>query len=100
MGLRRGTNRLIVHEVAPLLQNSHESYPALVELPHYYVDLRTIEDNPEIAAWFAEPRWFRIIGGGYYPEMREDRHSGQLILPGTFDILIHFQQITPTSLPR
>jgi erythromycin esterase len=100
MGSQGRSSRLMAHEVLPLMPNSHEHNLSLVELPRYYLDLRTAEDDPEVAEWFAEPRWFRIIGAGYYPELREDRHSGQLVLPGTFDIIIHFQQTIPTALLR
>jgi erythromycin esterase len=82
---------------SPPLDNSHETYLSQIQYEQYYLDLRLTEEDPLIAAWFAEPRWLRAIGAAYDANDLE-LTSGWGTLPGWFDILIFFQSTHPAKL--
>ncbi len=86
-GISSGLQKITV---SPPLENSHETYLSQIQYAQYYLDLRQVEEDPALAAWFAEPRWFRAIGAAYDPNNLELTSSWGT-LPEWFDLLIFFQ---------
>jgi erythromycin esterase len=80
-----------------LLPNSHEEYLSKVDLPHYILDLRTTFTDPMVAYWFNEPRWLQIHGNRYDPH-NLGLNFEFFILPKAFDILVYFENTTPSLL--
>ena len=57
------------------------------------LDLRLVQDTPQLADWFRQPRWMTVFGLGYVTDDPQGNAS-RIILPDAFDILIYFQTTT------
>ena len=75
------------------LPGSYEEYLATVSLPRFMLDLRLVQDAPQLADWFRKPRWMTVFGLGYVTDDPQ-ANASRIILPDAFDILIYFQTTT------
>jgi erythromycin esterase len=84
-------------QVLPPVPGSHESYLGLTGLPRYVLDLRPALAEESVAEWFQESRWIRGIGWAYNRN-NVAVTTQPMILPKAFDILVYFEESTPTRL--
>ena len=86
-------------EVQPFhIQAIQDSYNALfgsIGLPLYLLDLRHIPEGP-VKEWVSEPHPLLSLGAAYDAAATDvlDKHYGLPDLPRSFDLVIHFQQVT------
>jgi erythromycin esterase-like protein len=69
----------------------------MANLGRFFLDLRPMRTDPELADWFLEPRWLTEFGLGYVVD-DPVANATQVVLPDKFDILIYFEE-TSASLP-
>jgi erythromycin esterase len=78
-------------------ENSYEYNFHSAELPRFFLDLRGLPPDSPVTNWLLTPHPYRHIGARYDPSTPEDFFlSG--ILPNLFDVIIYFQDTSP-SLP-
>ena len=95
MDLTNGFTGRMEHTARAPLPDSHEAYLYPEGLARYYLDLRTIPLEGEIADWFQEPRWFRFIGNEYLEDYGEYMVQS-LKLPNAFDVIVCLRDTTPS----
>ncbi|MBI4787150.1 MAG: erythromycin esterase family protein [Chloroflexi bacterium] len=78
--------------------NSHESYFHAVGLPRFLLDLRELEseENAE-TVWMTGPHPFRSIGAVYDPSRPLD-YCYDARLPEEFDLIVYFDETSPSEL--
>lgn len=87
----------IQHESLQPVQDSYESFFHTVNLPAFFVDLRTARPGTPAAAWLLGPHCMRSIASSYddaYPQ----GSWGITNLSQQTDAVVFFQQSTPTKL--
>lgn len=72
---------------------SAEDYFHKTGLPRFIVDLRAASADKPAAAWLTRPVQFRAIGA-----LAMDEQFGPITLPDAFDVLIYFDETTPSRL--
>jgi len=75
---------------------NHEAYLAWLDYPHYFLDLRTIPTDTTVADWFLQQRPLKQVGAALNLE-HPPSYTIETVLPAAFDVLIHFQETTPSS---
>lgn len=85
-------------EAPPAKEASYEHQFHRLGHPRFAVDLRPLrEEPPPEAAWLLGPRPFRMVGAVYDP-VDGDRFFSPASLPFEYDVMIHFEETTPTVL--
>ena len=84
------------HVGAPPI-NSYESFFHEADLPHFFLDLRSVKAGAAASDWLLVPHPFRQIGSCYHPNVMQ---SGFLTaaLARVFDVVIYFQDTSPSLL--
>jgi erythromycin esterase len=85
-----------VYKIDSPIQNSQDTFLANANLPRFYLDLRTMRTNPNLADWFLTPRWLNEFGLGYIVDDPK-ANAAMIVLPNEFDILIYFEQTTASQ---
>lgn len=78
-------------------ENSYEYYFHSAELPRFFLDLRGLPSDSTATNWLLTSHPFRFIGSGYDLSHPED-YFISAILPGRFDVIIYFQDTSPSLL--
>ena len=78
-------------------EDSYESYFHSMELPRFILDLRHLPSDPAARDWLSTPHFLRSIGAAYQPSHPEEFFD-HTILPDLFDVIIYFQDTSPSSL--
>ncbi|UCD36751.1 MAG: erythromycin esterase family protein [Fidelibacterota bacterium] len=86
-----------VHEVSTPTVNSYETYFHLAGEPRMFLDLRGIDYDRNVTKWLSGPRLFRSIGS-VYDDTHGDVYFYWAQLPREFDVIIHFEDTTPSAL--
>jgi erythromycin esterase len=81
------------YTLASPLEDSYEEYLSTVSMPRYMLDLRLIQNAPDLADWFGQARWMTSFGLGYVVDDPQ-ANAVNIILPEAFDILIYFETTT------
>jgi erythromycin esterase len=89
---------LKAHQAGPLASSSYEQYLHSAGLPRFFLDLRQIAAGSCAGSWLLEPRWLHFVGATYDPESRPEDNAYLVLLPEAFDVLIHFDETTPSLL--
>lgn len=82
-----------VYNLAGPLEGSYEQFLSTVSLPRLMLDLRLIQNDPDLADWFGEAHWMTSFGLGYVVDDPR-ANAVNIILPESFDILIYFETTT------
>lgn len=77
--------------------SAYETYLHSAGLPRFMLDLRRVDSSPVATAWLAGPRPLRSVGAAYNPASPESGYS-VLALPDAFDVLIYFEESSPSHL--
>ena len=86
-----------VHEVTAPTGSSYETYFHLAGESRMILDLRGIDYDRNVTRWLSGPRLFRTIGS-VYDETRADIYFYWAQLPREFDVIIYFEDSTPSAL--
>ncbi|HEX5942820.1 MAG TPA: erythromycin esterase family protein [Anaerolineales bacterium] len=78
-------------------EDSYESYFRSTELPLFFLDLRRLPSDPAARNWLSTSHPFRSIGAAYQPSHPEE-FIDPAILPDLFDVIIYFQDTSPSLL--
>jgi erythromycin esterase len=89
---------LKAHQVGPLAPNSYERYLHSTESPRFFLDLRQITTDSSASSWLLKPHWLRFVGAGYDRESKPEDNAFVVVLPEAFDVLIYFDETTPSIL--
>ena len=84
------------HRVELPPEESYEYVFHKAGLPRFFLDLRDVQPGP-VTDWLLEPRLFRFIGSAYDESRPLDFYS-ELLLPSIFDVIIYFEDTTPSHL--
>lgn len=112
-GRRYLSGGLTLHHGAIALGSTSQTIPApqhgrpdeilgRVGLDGYLLDLRA-DQPPAVRAWLRSPTKLRLIGPGYSPAHDADHHMSGGGLVDWFDLIVHRQEVTPTTalaIPR
>jgi erythromycin esterase len=102
-----GRTGVVVHTVGPAPNDSYEALLGILGPSRLILDLRRLRPGSREAAWFAGPHPMRMIGGvyGVISDLPPDhpvvqRHHRSYFRPTrlseTYDVIIYFQDTTPT----
>jgi erythromycin esterase len=89
---------MAVHEVEPPPENSCEYYFHKAGIPLFFLDLRGVEPGPA-AGWLLEPCLYRYVGSGYQVDAPLEQFK-EAVLPNMFDVMVYFQDTSPSHLLR
>jgi erythromycin esterase len=89
---------LTAHQVSPLAPNSVELHFHSAGSPRFFLDLREVARGSPESGWLLKPHWLRSIGPAYDPKSDPERDACVVVLPEAFDVLIYFDQTTPSIL--
>ena len=78
-------------------ENSHEYYFNSAKLPRFFLDVRGVPFDSPAANWLLTSHPLRGIGSMYDPSHPE-KYFIPITLPHTFDVIIHFQDTSPSTL--
>jgi erythromycin esterase len=78
-------------------EDSYEYYFQSAKIPRFFLDLRNLPSTLPTTEWLLVSHPFRSIGSAYKPSSPEEFFSS-VILPQTFDIIIYFQDTSPSIL--
>lgn len=79
----------------PLVSDCYEVAFQTVGSSRFIVDLRDLESGSVVSEWMNTERAFRMIGSSY--GLDDPGWDYPLILPASFDILIHIETSTPST---
>lgn len=78
-------------------ENSYEYTFHSAALPRFFLDLRGLPSDSPATNWLMTSHPLRAIGAGYDPSHAED-YFVPVILPDMFDVIIYFQDTSPSIL--
>jgi erythromycin esterase len=89
---------LKAHQAGPPAPSSYEQYLHSAELPRFFLDLRQITADSPAGPWLLKPHWLHFVGATYDRESRPEDNAYVVVLPEAFDVLIYFDETTPSAL--
>jgi erythromycin esterase len=89
---------LTEHPAGPLPADSVEGYLHNAGIPRFFLDLREMSSEAAGSAWLGTPHWLRFVGAEYDPELPPEDYAFWVSLPKAFDVLIYFDETTPSVL--
>ncbi|MGD2178895.1 MAG: erythromycin esterase family protein [Anaerolineae bacterium] len=91
---------LTAHQAGPSVPNSYEQYLHSAELPRFFLDLRRITADSPAGSWLLRPHWLHFVGATYDRQSRPEDNAYVVVLPEAFDVLVYFDETTPSALLR
>ncbi len=85
----------VYRQGAPL-PDSQEAFLSHAGLPLFFIDLRPMRDDHELADWFFEARWMTGFGMVYVVD-DPSANASKVVLPEAFDLLFFFENTSPSS---
>jgi erythromycin esterase len=89
---------LKTHRIEPLIANSHEAYLHRLNSPRFFLDLRQVTNGSPEANGLLNPHWLRFVGAEYDPKSKPEDNAFMVVLPAAFDIIVYFDETTPSNL--
>jgi erythromycin esterase len=93
----RPAGGLGLHQVEPPPADSHEGYFHSAGVPRMILDLRRVDSTAPATRWLAGPRWMRAIGA-VYDKDQPANFAYFARLPAEYDVIIYFEETTPSVL--
>ena len=98
---RPGPGGLMAHEAPPLMWDAHETYLHCAGIPRFFLDLRDIPPDSPASDWLGSAHWLRTLDEIYDSQAPPTNNAQFLVLPEAFDVIIYFEETSPTALlPR
>jgi erythromycin esterase len=88
---------LNTHQAGSPVANSVEEYLHSANAPRFLLDIRQITSESH-GRWLLRPHWLRFVGATYDPSSPPEDNSYVVALPEAFDVLIYFDETTPSYL--
>ena len=85
------------HYIPSAPPGSYEWYFAAAEMPRMILDLRDVSTASPATAWLEGPRSIHRVGAAYNPDFPEP-YSREADLMTEFDIVVYFNETTPSTL--
>lgn len=94
----RSYGALKAHTAGELVSDSIERYLHRSGLPRFFLDLRQASLDTSASEWLQAPHWLRFVGAEFDPNQPPEAYAFRTTLPEAFDILIYFDETTPSTL--
>lgn len=94
---RASLGSMAVQHVTPPPPDSYEHYLASAGMPRLILDLRHLEPGSTSTSWLVGPKLLRSAGAAY-DSSAPDKFFSQQSLPSLFDVVIYFQESSPSHL--
>ncbi|MFC2095952.1 erythromycin esterase family protein, partial [Candidatus Bipolaricaulota bacterium] len=82
----------------PLIPGCYEAALQTTQLARFFIDLRELESGSAAHDWMIVERPFQAIGGGPYSAPHYLGWDYPIVLPKSFDIIIHIETTTATQV--
>ncbi|MGB3716618.1 MAG: erythromycin esterase family protein [Candidatus Promineifilaceae bacterium] len=88
---------LQAHQAGPPVPYSIEEFLHRAETSRFILDLRQITaESP--SGWLLNPHWLRFVGSTYDRASEPEDNAYVVVLPEAFDVIIYFEESTPSHL--